>query len=174
MFYRVLNKCIKILTILCLSVLTILVPIEVFLRYFFGKSLYITEEFTRYLMVWVVFLASSLALKEDSHISIGILVNRFHNRSRSWVNLIAQLLLLTFLVFLMIEGIIALRFQMDQIIPSLGLPIFWFYLAIPVGSSLMILNLLPKVWESLKIIIGKTKPVEQDEILSSKEQEGFL
>jgi len=155
MFYRILNKSIRVLTILFLSVLTILVPVEVFLRYLFGKSLYITEEFTRYLMVWVVFLASSLAIREDSHISIGILVNRFRGRTRSWLNLIAQALLVIFLVFLIIEGIIALRFQMDQIIPSLGLPIFWFYLAIPVGSFLMILNLLPKIWESLKGVSGR-------------------
>jgi C4-dicarboxylate transporter DctQ subunit len=155
MFYRILNKSIRFLTILFLSVITVIVPVEVFLRYLFGKSLYITEEFSRYLMVWVVFLASSLALKEDSHISIGILVNRFHVRTRAWINLIAQGLLVTFLVFLIIEGIIALRFQMDQIIPSLGLPIFWFYLAIPVGSFLMIFNLLPKILGSLKGILGR-------------------
>jgi C4-dicarboxylate transporter DctQ subunit len=71
------------------------------------------------------------------------------------LNLIAQVLLVIFLVFLIIEGIIALGFQMDQIIPSLGLPIFWFYLAIPVGSFLMILNLLPKLWESLKGVSGR-------------------
>jgi C4-dicarboxylate transporter DctQ subunit len=155
MFYRILNKSIRVLTILFLSVLTIIVPVEVFLRYLFGKSLYITEEFTRYLMVWVVFLASSLAVREDSHISIGILVNWFSGRTRSWLNLIAQVLLVIFLVFLIIEGIIALGFQMDQIIPSLGLPIFWFYLAIPVGSFLMILNLRPKLWESLKGVSGR-------------------
>jgi C4-dicarboxylate transporter DctQ subunit len=174
MFYRILNQSIKVLTILCLSVLTIIVPIEVFLRYFFGKSLYITEEFTRYLMVWVVFLASSLALRENSHISIEIFVNRFRGRTRSWLNLIALLLLLTFLVFLIIEGIIALSFQMDQIVPSLGIPIFWFYLAIPVGSFLMILNLLPKIWETLKIISGKAKSGQREESLSSNEPGGFL
>ena len=157
MFYHILNKSIRVLTILCLSVLTILVPIEVFLRYLFGKSLYITEEFTRYLMVWVVFLASSLAIREDSHISIGIFVNRFRGRTRSWINLIAHILLVIFLVFLIIEGVIALRFQMDQIIPSLEIPIFWFYLAIPVGSFLMILNLLPKIWENLRILPAKVK-----------------
>lgn len=172
MFYRVLNKTIEVLTILCLSILTIIVPVEVFLRYLFGKSLYITEEFTRYLMVWVVFLASSLALKEDSHISIGIFVNRFKNRNRSGLNLIAQVLLLTFLIFLIIEGIIALSFQMDQIIPSLGLPIFWFYLAIPVGSFFMILNLLPKIWGNCKILSSKNKSGE--ERFSNHGQEGGL
>jgi len=155
--------------------LTIIVPIEVFLRYLFGKSLYITEEFTRYLMVWVVFLASSLALREGSHISIEIFVKRFRGRHRSWLNLIAQILLLTFLVFLIIEGIVALLFQMDQIIPSLEIPIFWFYLAIPVGSFLMILNLLPKIWESLKGIPGKNKSRQEDEHLAvNGEGGGFL
>jgi TRAP-type C4-dicarboxylate transport system permease small subunit len=77
-------------------------------------------------------------------------------------------------VFLIIEGIIALSFQMDQIVPSLGIPIFWFYLAIPVGSFLMILNLLPKIWESLKIISGKTKPEQKGETVPSSEPGGFL
>ena len=174
MFYRGLNKFIKGLTIFFLSILTVIVPTEVFLRYLFGKSLYITEEFTRYLMVWVVFLASSLAVSENSHISIEIFVNRFRGRTRSCLNLIALLLLLTFLVFLIIEGIIALSFQMDQIVPSLGIPIFWFYLAIPVGSCLMILNLLPKIWQGLKIISGKTKPEQKGETVPSSEPGGFL
>ncbi len=174
MFYRILNKSIRVVTIFFLSTLTVIVPIEVFLRYLFGKSLYITEEFTRYLMVWVVFLASSLALGENSHINIEIFANRFRGRSRSWLNLIAQLLLMTFLIFLIIEGIIALSFQMDQIIPSLGIPIFWFYLAIPVGSCLMVLNLLPKVWESLKIISGKVKVVPHEEHVLGSEPEDFL
>lgn len=164
MFYRVLNKTIQGLTILFLSVLTVIVPIEVFLRYLFGSSLYITEEFTRYLMVWVVFLASSLALREDSHINIGVLVNRFRGRIRSWLSLIAQILLIFFLVFLMIEGINVLQFQMDQIIPSLGVPIFWFYLAIPVGSFLMIINILPKIWGSIKgILKGYPLPPPKEE-----------
>ena len=166
MFYRILNRSIEVLTVLFLSVLTIIVPIEVFLRYLFGKSLYITEEFTRYLMVWVVFLASSLAIEADSHINIEILVNRFRGRTRSWFNLIAQILLLTFLIFLIIEGVIILPFQLDQIIPSLGIPIFWFYLAIPVGSSLMILNLLPKIWQSLKALSGMNLPKQKDQPLS--------
>ncbi len=156
MFYAILNRWIRFLSILFLSILTIIVPVEVFLRYFFGKSLYITEEFTRYLMVWVVFLASSLALREGSHISIGILVNRFSGRTRSWLNLIGQAVLVVFLLFLVIEGVVALRFQMDQIIPSLGVPIFWFYLAIPLGSFLMILNLLPKIRESLNDVLGRS------------------
>lgn len=157
MFYRMLEKLIKVLTILCLSVITILVPTEVFLRYLFGKSLYITEELTRYLMVWTVFLASSLAIRTNSHISIEFAVKKFRGRTQSILQFVGQILLLTFLVFLIIEGIIGLPFQKRQIIPSLGISMFWFYCAIPVGSFLMILNLLPKIWETLKILLEQKK-----------------
>ena len=174
MFYRWLNNGIKVLTVFFLGVLTVIVPIEVFLRYLFGKSLYITEDLTRYLMVWVVFLASSLALREGSHASIEILVNRSKGRARGWFNLVSQGLLLTFLIFLIVQGIIALTYQMEQIIPTLEIPIFWFYLAIPVGSMLMILNLLPKIWESLKVILGKAEVEEPKEVLPGTEPGGFL
>jgi TRAP-type C4-dicarboxylate transport system permease small subunit len=174
MFYHWLNKGIKVLTIFFLAVLTVIVPIEVFLRYCFGKSLYITEDLTRYLMVWVVFLASSLALRENSHVSIEILTNQFRGRARGWFNLVAQALLLTFLIFLIVEGVIALTYQMEQIIPTLEIPIFWFYLAIPVGSMLMILNLLPKIWKSLKAIAGKAEAEMPKEVLPGTEPGGFL
>ncbi len=103
--------------------------------------------------MWVVFLASSLALKGDSHINIGILVDKFGGKARMGINLAAQILLLIFLVFLLVEGIVVLPYQIDQIAPSMGVSFFWFYLAIPVGSVLMILFLLPKIGESVKGIL---------------------
>jgi C4-dicarboxylate transporter DctQ subunit len=173
-FYRALNKTIEVLTILLLSIITIIVPVEVFLRYCFGMTLYITEQLTRYLLVWVVFLASSLALRENSHISIEIIANRLHGKGRLIVNLVAQIVLVTFLAFLVTEGIIALSFQKDQIVPSLRISIFWFYLAIPVGSFLMILNLLPRIWKILKNLSGSTPTEPADENASQAEPGGFL
>lgn len=166
MFLKIVNKVVKVVTILFLSVMTVMVAVEVILRYGFGKSLYVTEELTRYLMVWVVFLASSLAIRDNSHISIELIPNLFRGRVRTGYNLIAQGFLLFFLIFLGVKGIEALTFQMDQIIPSLEIPIFWFYLAIPVGSFLMILNLLPKMWESIKRVSGKVKSGQGGERLS--------
>ena len=174
MIRRTLNKAVRILTIVLLSVITILVPVEVFLRYFFGGTLYITEQLTRYLLVWVVFLASSLALRDDSHISIGILMNRFRGRARMGFDLIAQLLLLTFLVFLMIEGILVLPFQKDQIVSTLRISIFWFYLAIPVGSFLMILNLLPKMWKNFQRISGRGDLQQEEKTTPGSEPGGLL
>jgi C4-dicarboxylate transporter DctQ subunit len=158
MFLKVFNKVIEILTVIILAVITAMVSLEVVLRYGFGHSLFITEEFTRYALVWMVFLACSLSVADNSHIRVEFLVNLFKGRHRAWVNLAAQALFIVFLVFLIIQGAIALPFQAEQIIPTLNVSMFWFYLAMPVGGLLMVLNLLPQIWNNLLIVAGRVVP----------------
>jgi len=150
MFLRIVNRCTEVAIIILLSIITVIVPLEVVLRYCFGKSLMITEEITRYLMVWVAFLASSLALRSGSHINIEIFKNRFTGRSRAIFELTSYFLVLLFLVFIIVEGILILPYQVDQYISTIPISIIWFYLALPVGFFLMLLNLLPGIWEALK------------------------
>jgi TRAP-type C4-dicarboxylate transport system permease small subunit len=158
MFYTILNRCIKVATITILSVITVMVSVEVILRYAFGESLYVTEEFTRYALVWMVFLGSSYAIHDNSHFRMEILLDRLHGRTLAWVNLCANLLLGTFLIFLSAEGAVALPFQFEQIIPTLNVSMFWFYLAVPVGGVLMFLNLLPKIWKNILALSENREP----------------
>ncbi len=173
MILNLINRITKGLTILFLSVITVMVAVEVVLRYGFGGSLIVTEELSRYLMVWVVFLACSLAVRDNAHISIEIVANQLSGRARAGYNLVAQFLLLLFLVFLIVEGGIALTFQMRQIIPTLNVAIFWFYLAIPVGGALMVLNLLPRMGQNLRVLAGKTKS-EAPHVAAAASEQGFL
>jgi len=158
MFFKLLNKTIEVLTIIILAVITAMVSVEVVLRYGFGQSLFITEEFTRYALVWMVFLACSLAVVDNSHIRVEFVVNLFKGKMRAFVNLAAQMIFIVFLVFLIVEGMIALSFQFEQIIPTLNISMFWFYLALPVGGALMVLNLLPQIWGNVLIVTGKIAP----------------
>ena len=153
MLLRIVNRCTEVAVILLLSIITVIVPLEVVLRYGFGKSLMITEEISRYLMVWVVFLASSLAMRRGAHIQIDIFKNLFEGRSRALFELVSYFLELLFLVFLIVEGSLILPYQVHQYIATLpSISIMWFYLAIPVGFFLMLLNLLPGIWDALKRI----------------------
>lgn len=119
-------------------------------------------------MVWVVFLAAGLAVREDAHISIRVLVDRFRGRTRLWLNLGAQMLLLAFLVLLTVQTIAILPYQRLQIILSMGISIFWFYLAIPVGCSIMILFLVPKMHQKVRTILGKMNHENANETVSTK------
>lgn len=155
MFFNKLTKAIEGIVLVLFSIIIVFIIVEVFLRYMLGKTLFVTEELTRYLLVWVVFLAASLALKRDAHINIGVLIEKFQGRNRLSLILVSQSLLLTFLVFLFVESVLLLPNQVDQIAPSLGVSLLWFYLAIPVGCLLMMIFLIPKMLNTGKAILKR-------------------
>jgi TRAP-type C4-dicarboxylate transport system permease small subunit len=157
MFYRYFKKLTEVIVILCSMVMTFIVFIQVVLRYVFKTGISFGEELPRYLMVWIVFVAAGLALQEDSHVKIVLLVDKFRGRTRLVLDLVAQVLILGFVVLLLIETIFILPYQKSQIILSMRIPIFWFYLGIPVGCSVMILFLLPKIREKVKKILTRAK-----------------
>ncbi len=145
MFYRFLSRVVEGLIILGASVILSIVTIEVGLRYIFGHSLFFTEELSRYLMVWIVFLGSAIAIRDGSHIKINVFVIRLNNKMRQLVQMVAYALTLTFLVIITIEGIRILPRQLYQMCITIDISLFYFYLAIPTGSILMIIFLLPYI-----------------------------
>ena len=55
---------------------TIVISMQVFTRYVLNDPLTWTEEVARYLMVWVCFLGSAMALKYGEHISVSFIQER--------------------------------------------------------------------------------------------------
>lgn len=143
LFYRILSRIVEVLIILGSIIIVSTVTIEVVLRYLFGLSLIFTEELSRYLMVWFVFLGSAIAIRDGSHIKITVLVKHFSHKTQQVLSLIAYTLSAFFLVIITIEGIKILPQQLYQMSITMDISLFYFYLAIPVGSVLMIIFLLP-------------------------------
>jgi C4-dicarboxylate transporter DctQ subunit len=138
------------LIILCATVVVSIVTTEVILRYIFSHSLIFTEELARYLMVWIVFLGAALAVRDGSHIKISMVVKHFHHRQRRFLEVLSYCLVVVFLVILTVEGIKILPRQLYQMCITIDTCMFYFYLAIPVGSVLMIIFLLPHIRDAIK------------------------
>lgn len=158
MFYRILSRVVEGLIILGASVILTIVTIEVGLRYIFGHSLIFTEELSRYLMVWIVFLGAAIAIRDGFHIKINVFVIRLNTKMRQIVQTVAFALTLAFLVIITIEGIRILPRQLYQMCITIDISLFYFYLAIPTGSILMIIFLLPYIKK-----LFSQKPAEDNE-----------
>jgi len=131
------------------AVIVSIVVVEVGLRYLFSSSLIFTEELARYLMVWVVFLGSAIAVRDGAHIRISMLLNCLPPLWQRWVTVVAEILTMTFLAVTAIEGMRILPKQLSQIPATFDVPLFYFYLAIPVGSLLMMIFIGPRLWQGL-------------------------
>ena len=161
MFLRLLSRFVEGLVILGATVIVTIVTIEVILRYIFGLSLIFTEELARYLMVWIVFLGGALAVKDDSHIRINVLVQRLSPRLGRLVRITAHALTMLLLVVLTVEGTKILPQQLDQMCITIDTKMFYFYLAIPVGSILMIIFILPRIRDAISRRPEKYEPTEE-------------
>ena len=134
---RSLVRAIEVAVMAAMAVVSVVVMVEVILRYTLGETLVVTEELSRYLMVWIAFLGAVLLMRERGHIAAEGLGGWFGPLGRRVIGAIADLLSLVFLLTLTWAGLQTLPGQLDQYLTTINIPIFWFYLAIPVGSGLM-------------------------------------
>jgi len=148
-FLHYLGKLIEAGLILGSVVIVGIVTAEVVLRKGFGTSLIITEELARYMLVWLVFVAGALGIRDKSHIRINALVKHLNPRLQIILALCAHGMSLIFLVLLLIESIRILPRQFSQMCITFDVSIFYFYLAIPIGCVLMALFMVPKIREVL-------------------------
>jgi TRAP-type C4-dicarboxylate transport system permease small subunit len=135
---RALVRAIETLVILGMAVVSAVVIAEVALRYGFGHSLIVTEELSRYGMIWVALLASVLVLRDEGHVSTGGL-GGLGPRGQRVTRVVAEGLSVVFLVVVAVAGLQTLPDQLNQQTLTLGVTIFWFYLALPVSALLMAL-----------------------------------
>lgn len=130
----------KTLTSLMLVFASILVFAEVFFRYIIGQSHGWSEELLRYLLIWMTFLGTYLAAKEDKHLGIKMFFDLLPSKVRPFVKFAGDALTITMFVVFTILGIqYAVRFFSDSS-PLLLIPLGIIYMVMPIGGVLFILQ----------------------------------
>lgn len=114
---------------------------QVFVRYVLHVSMFWSEEFVRFALVWLVMLSAALAIDQRLHIRVDVLDRYLSERWNERVRLLVDVGVAVFLVLLLVYGMEFVERGGRALSPALGLARRWVYLAIPVGSALMLLFL---------------------------------
>ena len=144
----------KILASILLAAIVLLIFGNVFMRYVMNASLSWGEELTLWLFVWFVWLAVSYAFHSREHVRITIIRDGLAERTRLFLDVVIDLLVLAFLVVLTIECIklIMLPFVASQNSVVLGLPIPILYASAPVGAALSSFRVVQHLTKTLRTI----------------------
>ena len=70
------QKLINIFLSVAIFAMTLIIFLQVISRYIFNSPLVWSEELSRYLFVWISFLAIADAVRTKSHIALSILTDR--------------------------------------------------------------------------------------------------
>ena len=75
--------------VLCLAAMCVMVFGNVLLRYAFDSGISSSEELSGFLFIWLTFLGAIVALREDGHLGVHMLVRRLTGASLLTVNVLA-------------------------------------------------------------------------------------
>ncbi len=114
---------------------------QVFTRFILKNPSSFTEELAGFLLVWIGLLGASYALYTRAHLGIDVLTAKLSGFRKRMVEVLIYLVIIIFSFFVLVIGgfkLVKLTFTLNQISPSLGIPIGYVYLVLPLTGILMI------------------------------------
>ena len=152
------------------TLMTVLVIMNVILRYVFHSGISWSEEACRFLFIWVTFLGAILtndAGLHGEHMRMDFIVEMFRGIPRKIVEVIAMLLMLLMLGTLFVGGVELVKGTWPMLTSALRIPKGAVYLCAPIGFGYLFLQTLAKL---LRIITASSEELE-NEGKESKEAE---
>ena len=135
------NLC-RILKLICEIIIlsmTLVVLLQVFFRYVLGDALSWSEEVSRFLMVWLTFLAAPVAYLEKGHVALDFLTDQWKGRPKQVLTLALHILSCILIAIIIWKSL--MMFERGLSIKAASVPISMavVYAAIPCGFFFMLL-----------------------------------
>ena len=123
------------------AVMSVIVMLQIFFRFVIYIPLPWSEELARYLMIWTGMVGSFVALREGRHIGVTLVVDRLPPKAAAGVAVFVQSATILFLAIVAKQGFALALTNLSQLSPAMRIPMFFPYLAVPVGAAMMIIEL---------------------------------
>lgn len=129
MFTRLLLKSLEWVLICILGLMVILVFGNVVLRYGFNYGIIFSEEVSRFLFVWMVFLGSVLMLNDNGHLGVHTFTKKLPLAGKKVCKLLSDVITLACCVLLSYGGWQVIKLNLVNFAPVSGIPIGVVYMA---------------------------------------------
>lgn len=129
--------------------------IQIILRSITGNSILWVVDFSQLLMIWIIFLGASVAVYRHEHLLIDFLKSKVSDVGSHLLDLITRTLFLIFMLVVVITGVEIVQIRMGMTFVSLGWPIGYAFLALPVSGVIISIYLFYFIIVTLKAIFKK-------------------
>lgn len=147
------NRVVGGIVAMMIIVLTVLILLEVVLRYGFSAPTVWGTELTTLLFATYVLLGGGYALLKGDHVRMDVLYSRFSDRGKAVLDLITAPFALLYIGVLFVEGnsMLLEAIESKRTLSSDWAPLMWpWLLAMPIGVGLLglqvIANMLSNFW----------------------------
>ncbi len=139
--------------VLCLLAMTLTALLGVFFRYAMQSPFMWTEEVARYLMIWLGFIAISIALRRDLHIKVEFLPRMAPAKITKAMGYLVDGCIAFFMILLFWQGYLM---TVDNIMMASTFPLSmsWIKAAVPLAAMLTLIQLFLKMVQKIVRDLG--------------------
>lgn len=147
------RTCVRLLEfviVACLALMAVLVFGNVVLRYAFDSGIAVSEELSRLLFVWLIFLGAILASVQHAHIGFDALMKKLPVAGRKLAVLLTGALMLWACGMFLVGGWKQTQINLGNVYPVLGISYAWLYgvaLVFGVGTAIAI---IANLWRAMR------------------------
>ena len=122
---NVMNKVIRIVCILLFAFMVV--------RYIFNSPSTVSEELLTYSFTWMSLFAAAYVFGKREHMRMGFLADKLNKKKLTILNSIIEIIIIAFALIVMVYGGISITsLSMTQKTASLGIPMGYVYIVIPI------------------------------------------
>jgi TRAP-type transport system small permease protein len=165
---RILSKVIDALAryanhiaVISLVAMALLINVEVFCRTLFSVSTLVSEEWSSYMLVYVMFLGLAATFRQNAFLRVDIIFLRLRNRHQQVVKLICLLLAIIFVVlfdYQLVAFVLSSYLGGLKSISFSETPLYIPQIAMPIGLTLLGLQLIREGIQSVIALRRNTTP----------------
>jgi TRAP-type C4-dicarboxylate transport system permease small subunit len=132
--------------------MAVLAFLNVLTRYLIQYSFAFTEEFEVALLVWLTMLGAAAGFRRGMHLGFNFLAERFPFSARKFFMLAGAALGIIVFALLLWFSISHIRqeLQLQITTEALGIPQWWYTLALPVGSALVMFRIIESAIRTMR------------------------
>lgn len=157
-FWRGYEAGVNAAAVVLFAAMVVVTSAGVFFRYVLNAALPWAEEADRYLFIWLSFVAAAITMRQQAHIAVDVLVRNFRPAARDWAALLSHCCILAFVCTVFWASERVLDVTSTTRTTATDIPMSWVYLAVPVGCTLIAIEVLRLAMRTVRRLTGRATP----------------
>lgn len=137
---RFLFKTLEWFAIICMVILTMIVFIDVILRYIFKQGFSWTQEVSTLMLVWFSLIGMAIGVLEKIHISIEMFTSKLPQKAIHVLETIDHILIACFGGAMVYFGLLIMNMTKNSTLPATKMPSSVLYVILPLSGLLVVVN----------------------------------
>jgi len=147
---NIIRKTVRFLVIIFFIYMVLAVFYQVLGRYIFSYKLGAAAETATFAQIWMILLASGIAMRKNMHVGVDILLRKLNFKSQKIVITASTIVIMIFLIMVLKGSVQLIVVGAQSTSPAISIPMWIPYLSVPLGIIYIMLELLILTFSKLK------------------------